>query len=137
MIEEPFKKPPPSGDFQSPPKPKRYWWRFTLAAVVIVAASAAATATSALLYVGSIADALSHNHVLQNKVQKYLSQTNGGEPQNILIIGSDKRASEPEDPGRSDTTILLRLDPDQDTISLMSIPRDLKVEIPGVGTDKF
>ena len=137
MIEEPFKKPPPSGDFQPPPKPKRYWWRFTLAAVVIVVASAAATATSALLYVESIAHALSHNHVLETKVQKYLSQTNGGDPQNILIIGSDKRASEPEDPGRSDTTILLRLDPDQNTISLMSIPRDLKVEIPGVGTDKF
>ena len=137
MIEEPFKKPPPSGDFQPPPKPKRYWWRFTLAAVVIVVASAAATATSALLYVESIAHALSHNHVLESKVQKYLSQTNGGDPQNILIIGSDKRASEPEDPGRSDTTILLRLDPDQNTISLMSIPRDLKVEIPGVGTDKF
>jgi LCP family protein required for cell wall assembly len=137
MIEEPFKKPPPSGDFQPPPKPNRYWWRFLLASSVIVLASATATAVSALLYVGSIADALSHNNVLQNKVQKFLAQTDGGEPQNILIVGSDKRASEPEDPGRSDTTILLRLDPDQNTIALMSIPRDLKVEIPGVGTDKF
>jgi LCP family protein required for cell wall assembly len=137
MIEEPFKKPPPSGDFQPPPKPKRYWWRFLLASVVIVLATGTATAVSALLYVGSIADALSHNNVLQNKVQKFLAQTNGGEPENILIIGSDKRASEPEDPGRSDTTILLRLDPDQGAISLMSIPRDLKVEIPGVGTNKF
>ena len=43
----------------------------------------------------------------------------------------------PKTPGRSDTTILLRLDPDQSTISLISIPRDLKVEIPGVGTAKF
>ena len=137
MIEEAFKKPPPSGDFQPPPKPKRYWWRFLLASVVIVIASGTATAVSALLYVGSIADALSHNNVLQSKVQKFLAQTNGGEPENILIIGSDKRASEPEDPGRSDTTILLRLDPDQNTIALMSIPRDLKVEIPGVGINKF
>jgi LCP family protein required for cell wall assembly len=137
MIEEPFKKPPPSGDFQPPPKPKRYWWRFLLAAVVIVVACGSATAVSALLYVNSIADALSHNNVLQNKVQKFLAHTNGGEPENILIIGSDKRASEPEDPGRSDTTILLRLDPDKNVISLMSIPRDLKTEIPGYGTNKF
>ena len=36
------------------------------------------------------------------------------------------------DPGRSDTTILLRVDPDKHAIALLSIPRDLKVNIPGV-----
>ncbi len=137
MIEPVFKKPPPEGDHESPPKRKRYWWRFTLASVVIVAAVAAATSASILLYIGSIANALSHNNKLQNKVERFLAQTNGGEPENILIIGSDKRASEPEDPGRSDTTLLLRLDPDRNAIALMSIPRDLKVEIPGYGTNKF
>jgi polyisoprenyl-teichoic acid--peptidoglycan teichoic acid transferase len=137
VIEPAFKKPPPSGDPEPPPKPRRYWWRFTLGSVLIVIATASATATSILLYVGSIADALSHNNVLENKVERFLVQTKGGEPENILILGSDKRASEPEDPGRSDTTILLRLDPDNDAIALMSIPRDLKVEIPGVGTEKF
>jgi len=137
VIEQPFKKPPPEGDHEPAPKPKRYWWRFTLASLVIVSATATATAASILLYVGSIADALSHNDVLKDKVQRVLAKTEGGEPQNILILGSDKRANEPEDPGRSDTTILLRLDPDNDAIALMSVPRDLKVEIPGVGTDKF
>jgi len=137
VIEEPFKKPPPDGDGTPPPKPKRYWWRFLLASLTIVVATAAATATSGLLYIESIAEALSHNDVLKNKVERFLANTKGGEPQNIVILGSDKRASEPEDPGRSDTTILLRLDPDNDAIALMSIPRDLKVEIPGVGTDKF
>jgi LCP family protein required for cell wall assembly len=136
-VKQPFKKPPPGGDGTPPPKPKRYWWRFTLASLTIVAVTATATATSILLYVGSIADALSHNDVLKNKVGRILANTQGGEPQNILILGSDKRASEPEDPGRSDTTMLLRLDPDKDAIALMSIPRDLKVEIPEVGTDKF
>jgi LCP family protein required for cell wall assembly len=137
MIEQPFKKPPPGGDHEPPPKRKRYWWRFTLASLVIVSVTAAATAASILLYIGSIANALSHNNVLQNKVERVLAQTHGGDPENILIIGSDKRASEPEDPGRSDTTILLRLDPDRNAIALMSIPRDLKVEIPGYGTGKF
>jgi len=136
-VESAFKKPPPSGDGTPAPKPKRYWWRFTVASLTIVTVTAAATATSILLYIGSIAEALSHNDVLKNKVERILTNTVGGEPQNILILGSDKRASEPEDPGRSDTTMLLRLDPDNDAIALMSIPRDLKVEIPGVGTDKF
>jgi polyisoprenyl-teichoic acid--peptidoglycan teichoic acid transferase len=137
MTEPVFKKPPPEGDHEPPPKPKRYWWRFTLASAVIVSVTAAATAASILLYIGSIANALSHNNKLQNKVERVLAQTHGGEPENILIIGSDKRASEPEDPGRSDTTLLLRLDPDKNAIALMSIPRDLKVEIPGFGTEKF
>src|SRR6476620_9288505 len=132
------KKPPPSGDHEKPPKRKRYWWRFTLAALIIVVASAAATSASILLYLDSIAHALGKtNSPLKHELQKYLSHVEAGEPENILIIGSDKRADEKGDPGRSDTTILLRLDPDKNTIAVMSIPRDLKVEIPGVGTDKF
>ena len=133
------KKPPPSGDSEPPPKPKRYWLRFTLASVLIVAVSAAATATAVLLYLDSIAHALSHNNVYSNKLKGYLSTVDGGAPQNILILGSDKRAGPEfaEDPGRSDTTMLLRLDPDRNAIAVMSIPRDLKVEIPGYGTGKF
>jgi len=137
MVEPAFSKPPPSGDHEPPPKRKRYWWRFTLGSLVIVAVSAAATATSVLLYIGSIADALSHNDVYKRQLESKLAKIDGGGPENILILGSDKRASLEEDPGRSDTTILLRLDPDRNAIALMSIPRDLKVEIPGYGTEKF
>jgi LCP family protein required for cell wall assembly len=133
----PAKRPPASGDHEPPPKPKRYWWRFTLASIVIVAVTAAATATIALLYLDRIANALSLNNVLSDKLNRYLANVNGGEPENILILGSDKRANLKEDPGRSDTTILLRLDPDRGAIAVMSIPRDLKVEIPGYGTGKF
>lgn len=131
------KKPPPAGDSEPAPKPKRYWWRFTLASFVIVAVTAAATATSVLVYLDSIAHALSHNNVYSNKLKRYLATVEGGEAQNILILGSDKRANFDEDPGRSDTTMLLRLDPDRNAIAVMSVPRDLKVEIPGYGTGKF
>ncbi|HEU4393408.1 MAG TPA: LCP family protein [Solirubrobacterales bacterium] len=133
------KKPPPSGDPEPAPKPKRYWLRFSLASVVIVAVSAAATATSVLVYLDSIAEALSHNNVYSNKLQRYLQTVDGGEAQNILILGSDKRAGAEfeEDPGRSDTTMMIRLDPDRNAIAVFSIPRDLKVEIPGYGTGKF
>lgn len=133
------KKPPPSGDGEPVPKPKRFWWRFALASVLIVAVSAGATATGVLLYIDSIAQALGHNDRLHNKLQRALAHVHPGDPENILILGSDKRAGEEfeEDPGRSDTTILLRIDPNDNTISVMSIPRDLKVEIPGYGTGKF
>jgi LCP family protein required for cell wall assembly len=137
VSERVFDKPPPSGDHEPPPKRKRYWWRFTLGSLLIVAVSAAATATSILLYVGSIADALSHNDVYKRQLSNKLAKVHGGGPENILILGSDKRANLQEDPGRSDTTILLRLDPDRNAIAVMSIPRDLKVEIPNYGTEKF
>jgi LCP family protein required for cell wall assembly len=133
------KKPPPTGDSESPPKPKRFWWRFLLAGLIIVTVSAAATATGVLLYVNSIAEAIGHNDRLHNKLQSALAQNDPGEPQTILILGSDKRAGAEfeEDPGRSDTTMLLRIDPDQGRFAVMSIPRDLEVEIPEVGTEKF
>ena len=132
------KKPPPNGDSEPAPKPRRYWWRFTLAAVLIVAVSAATTATASLLYLDSIANAIRPgNDKLQKKLNKFLADAGDGGAQTFLVIGSDKRANEEEDPGRSDTTLLVRLDPDQGLISMMSIPRDLKVEIPGYGTGKF
>lgn len=133
------KKPPPSGDSEAAPKPKRFWLRFGLAAIVIVCVSAAATSIAILNYFDSVAKALSDNGAFNNKVDRFLSKVNGGEAQNILILGSDKRAGAEfvEDPGRSDTTILLRLDPDKSAIAVLSIPRDLKVEIPGYGTGKF
>jgi polyisoprenyl-teichoic acid--peptidoglycan teichoic acid transferase len=132
-------KPPPGGDGEQPPKPKRFWWRFVLASVLIVAVSATATTASVLLYIDSIAKALGHNDKLHNKLDRALANVHPGDPENILILGSDKRAGEEfeEDPGRSDTTILLRINPEKNSIAVMSIPRDLKVEIPGYGTGKF
>ena len=58
-----------------------------------------------------------------------------------MLLGSDRRPDNATDGGagtgaRSDTIILVRLDPDKGT-ALMSLPRDLKVEIPGYGTDKI
>jgi len=130
------KRPPLSGDGEPAPKPRRFWWRFLLAGVLIIAVSAATTATASLLYLDSIANAIRpENDKLQKKLNKFLADAEGA--QTFLVIGSDKRASEEEDPGRSDTTMLVRLDPDKSLISMMSIPRDLKVEIPGYGTGKF
>jgi LCP family protein required for cell wall assembly len=137
MSEPVFRKPPPTGDHEPPPKPKRFWLKFSIAAVMIVSVSAAATSSSILLYIGSIAHALSHNNVYKNKLDNQLAKVNGGGPETILILGSDKRANLKGDPGRSDTTMLLRLDPEQDAIAVLSIPRDLEVEIPGYGTQKF
>ncbi len=48
----------------------------------------------------------------------------------ILLLGVDERNIE-EGPWRTDTMILFSLDPTRQTISMLSIPRDLWVNIPG------
>jgi len=131
------KKPPPEGNGDEAPKPKRFWWRFVLASVLIIAVSAATTATAVLVYLDDVASAIEENDPVQKKLDRFLADAGSGGAETFLVIGSDKRANEEEDPGRSDTTILVRLDPDKGLISMMSIPRDLKTEIPGYGTGKF
>lgn len=136
----PFDPPRPSasGDFESPPKRRGILWRFALATLIIVFSFAGATSASILNMVDDITNRLS-DPAFKKLGDDFLPDSNGG-PQTIAILGSDARTGggAPEgDPGRSDTTILLRLDPTTDQIAMLSIPRDLEVEIPGVGTDKF
>src|ERR1700735_4423585 len=110
------RQPPPEGDGTPPPKKKRYWWRFSLASLIIVAVAAAATSSAILLYIDSIAHALGHDKHLHHELEAVLPTVHGGEPETILILGSDKRPEFGEEYGRSDTTILLRLDAEQNLI---------------------
>jgi len=113
------------------------WLRFLTASFVIVAAIAAATAASLIFYLSDWANAL-QDHAIRQHIDKELAPIPDTGAQTILIIGSDKRNQEISGQfGLSDTTMLLRLDPDRDAIALLSLPRDLKVDIPGVGTDKL
>jgi LCP family protein required for cell wall assembly len=58
--------------------------------------------------------------------------------QTILLIGSDRRPrGQGQEGQRSDTTIVVRIDPKRHRIALLSIPRDLYVEIPGHGHDRI
>lgn len=49
---------------------------------------------------------------------------------NILLLGTDKRLSE-QGPSRTDTMIVVTVDPGTKTAGMLSIPRDLWVPIPG------
>jgi LCP family protein required for cell wall assembly len=60
-----------------------------------------------------------------------------GKPQTILLVGSDRRFGDGKDDARSDTMMLVRIDPKASAITVMSIPRDLAVDIPGRGRAKI
>jgi polyisoprenyl-teichoic acid--peptidoglycan teichoic acid transferase len=54
------------------------------------------------------------------------------------VLGADTGSkSRQGTQGRADTIILIRTDPDNHKIALLSIPRDLRVEIPRHGTEKI
>jgi LCP family protein required for cell wall assembly len=81
---------------------------------------------------------------------KTAENTDPGQPANFLLIGSDTRAQvqTPEeraafgDAGagggqRSDTLMVIHVDPAQKTGFLVSFPRDLAVNVPGLGQQKI
>jgi polyisoprenyl-teichoic acid--peptidoglycan teichoic acid transferase len=67
-----------------------------------------------------------------------IDRAEAGEPQTLMILGSDQRFGDKKlgIKPRSDTIILVRLDPDKEATAVMSVPRDLKVDIPGYGKDR-
>ncbi len=60
----------------------------------------------------------------------------GKEPVNILLIGLDYRPGDAEGT-RADTQIVVHIDPVGKTATMLSIPRDLWVRIPGHGEDRI
>ena len=110
--------------------------RSLLGAVAIVLMSAAAVSAGGFLQI-------------ENEIKEFekardgrpvlelpsISDAEAGDPRTIMLIGSDLRYGDKElgIPPRADTIMLARLDPAKDAITLMSIPRDLKVENPPWG----
>lgn len=56
-------------------------------------------------------------------------------PETVLVIGVDKR--DPNEAARSDTIMLVAMDPRKPQVDIISIPRDTRVKIPGRGYDKI
>lgn len=119
----------------------RRWPRRTLVAVNVFVALCLLLGAGAFAYVryqlGNV-----------NRVNVSGLAAAGSGPFTLLIIGSDTRELSgsgnaqfgpvSETPGqRSDTVMLARVVPATRTISLLSIPRDLWVDIPGLGYSKI
>jgi LCP family protein required for cell wall assembly len=116
--------------------------RFALAGVIITCLCAATVASAVLLEVKEAVDIFRHNTTpIDPQVKSLLADVAPGKPQTILVIGDDRRKAEAlskhPPPTRSDTMILVRLDPHQRATALMSLPRDLLVDIPGHGRQKL
>src|SRR4051794_34365113 len=62
---------------------------------------------------------------------KDIPEWQGARRPNILLPGIDHRAGEPVDGSRSDTIMVVSIDPPSKSVVMMSFPRDLWVSIPG------
>ena len=109
-------------------------WRFVLCGVLLITAAAATTAVAGLLQVKDVVALISRNPGI---VTKQIVLPPAGAPQTLLIIGSDHRAGESFRTSNTDTMLLVRLNAKSSTINVMSIPRDLQVDIPGFGITKI
>jgi LCP family protein required for cell wall assembly len=112
--------------------------RFGLGSLLVIFFTATAVASGLLLEVHQDVTVFAREATPIPGVKNVLDEVPAGEPQTILLLGSDRRFGDGKgNPPRSDTIIVVRLDPDKNATAVMSLPRDLKVTIPGHGTDKI
>jgi polyisoprenyl-teichoic acid--peptidoglycan teichoic acid transferase len=117
-----------------PEPPSRAWWmslRVLLAVVGITLLSAAGTAALAFDEVGKLVDALGQSRAVRVSPQM-LAPTRNGAPQTLLLVGNDQRPPPKGNPNgavvpHSNEMLLIRIDPSRPTISMLSIPRELRV----------
>ena len=112
--------------------------RFFFGAFLVIGFAAATTAVAGLLQVRQITQYIDATPAF--KATPQVTVPNPGSAQTILLVGSDHRAHTPFRDVNTDTMMLVRMDPASSTINLLSVPRDLKVQIPeggGLVTDKL
>lgn len=113
-------------------KPKKLWLKIPLIVILVL-----------ILGVGTYAFSIYNNakKTVNNKMHDPVASIDHGvtkakvkatKPLNILLMGIDTTES---DRGRSDALMVLSLDPEKDSMQLVSIPRDTRTTIVGKGRE--
>ena len=116
----------------------RWGRRVGLAVLLVVVLGVVWLVASYLAFRSGVAEA---NDRLPPDVEAGLAAQDGlvlTNPSLIVLLGTDGDATEARaDARRSDSILLVRTDPARHRIAYLSIPRDLRVEIPGFGSNKI
>jgi LCP family protein required for cell wall assembly len=116
-------------------RPNRRWLRWI--PVVIAAFLVLAIAWGLASYFQFRDGVSAANKRLDRHVRQALDEGHH-RPTDILLLGTDHaRLSGRESANRSDSITLVRVDTGKHRIAYLSIPRDLRAEIPGYGTSKI
>jgi len=109
---------------------RRRWWVWSLPVVLV----ALVVGGVALAYEPEGEEAKAPER-LQTSPAGWVQRMFGGGakvdngPFNVLVLGVDERPESADEGSRTDTIMLVRVDPDTGDIRLLSVPRDLLVEI--------
>ena len=111
-------------------------WKVAMWLGIACLVVATGTAGGAYLYFHESVAAVAAKTPEVRKAAQQLDVALPGQPAVALVIGYDARKGEGTS-GRSDTLMLVRADPSTDSISLLSFPRDMTVEIRCPGRTPF
>ncbi len=121
-----------------PPSRPRWRRRVLLGVLVLIVLLIVWTVASYLSFRSGVADA---NARLPKAVETGLAPQEGAlasKPSLILLLGTDgDKTAARADANRSDSILLVRTDPGHHRLAYLSIPRDLRVDIPGHGANKI
>lgn len=128
--------------YRQPEPPRRSRWAaartvFAWALVALLVAIGSAAGGAYLWFHESVADVVASTPDVKIAAQR-LDVALPGQPATALVVGYDQRAGDGEGvQSRSDTVMLLRADPGTKSVSMLSFPRDLFVEIRCPGQAPF
>ncbi|MCK9247967.1 MAG: LCP family protein [Solirubrobacteraceae bacterium] len=135
----------PPLDHDRPPRPGlQFVLRFVLAGMLLLVVTGSAVAATLWNEGEEIAEILQapEGPKLAAEDIDALTDVEPGKPQTILLVGDDRRkygleADDKKSATRSDTMILVRLDPDAEATTMLSLPRDLIVDHVNGGRGKL
>ncbi|WP_243058772.1 LCP family protein [Nocardioides sp. SR21] len=138
---------------ETPPRPdrRRLLRQALVALLVVTVVVGVATAGTVLWLQSRLGGQVHHIDQVFAGLEDRPARAPGaaGEAMNILLMGTDRRSTEPTTgtdatasewvPGaqRTDTIMILHIDADREGASLISIPRDSWVYVPGFGMNKI
>jgi len=132
-------RPPVQPSPGAQPRRRRRWGRWI--AVALLGMLVFLIVWTVLGYLSFSSGVEKANERLPTAADARLAEQDGSllsDPTTILVIGTDGgRAPGRANARRSDSLLLLRTDPGKHRLSYLSIPRDLRVDIPGYGTEKI
>jgi LCP family protein required for cell wall assembly len=112
--------------------PLRLLGKIVLWIIVAILVAAGALAGGTWLYINESVSAIRASSPGVIAAEEVLDVPVPERPTVALVIGYDRRPGESASVGsRSDTIMLLRADPDNEVISMLSFPRDMVVDHPG------
>ena len=115
--------------------------KIAIAVVLAVLVVFVGAGTAAALWVNSVNDTLTKGQKSATELDEIndvlVKTTSFDEPFYMMLIGSDARVDDESMGARSDTNIVVRVDPTTNSATLVSIPRDTMINIDGYGYCKF